>query len=283
VAIAAPPAWHNAAPPGDEDSRPAIPPRSARVRGALSAPSRNTWPFGTRPRWARSGGTRRSTMGDTAEPTDDARRQPPWNRGRLLGQKPPLKRREVWALRICLQIAERLRDLALFNLAIDSKLRGCDLVSYEIRLISTKAALAPGRRRPGTLSRSAGSGIIQLGTVKQKATNRAAGPRHKRRAGDCSPAEVREGRWKGICVIGAATVTEPPNVRRVIHCGGVRCGTRAAASLPAPRQGWDDLSMSGRRCRRRSGDGRHSEMWALRHAIDYAIKSHGLGCKSGFP
>src|SRR3712207_7011173 len=60
------------------------------------------------------------------------RSRQPWNRGRLLGQKPPLKLREVWAIRIRLQIAERVRDLALFNLAIDSKLRGCDLVALRV-------------------------------------------------------------------------------------------------------------------------------------------------------
>jgi integrase len=52
----------------------------------------------------------------------------PWNKGRVTGQKPPLKPREVWAIRVRLQISNRVRDLALFNLAIDSKLRGCDLV-----------------------------------------------------------------------------------------------------------------------------------------------------------
>jgi hypothetical protein len=52
----------------------------------------------------------------------------PWNKGKLVGQKPPLKLREIWAIRIRLQQARRTRDLALFNLAIDSKLRACDLV-----------------------------------------------------------------------------------------------------------------------------------------------------------
>ena len=52
----------------------------------------------------------------------------PWNQRRLLGQKPPLKLKEVWAIRIHLQLAGKLRDLALFNLAIDSKLRACDLI-----------------------------------------------------------------------------------------------------------------------------------------------------------
>jgi integrase len=52
----------------------------------------------------------------------------PWNKGRLIGQKRPLKPKDVWAIRVRLQLEQRKRDLALFNLAIDSKLRGCDLV-----------------------------------------------------------------------------------------------------------------------------------------------------------
>jgi integrase len=56
----------------------------------------------------------------------------PWNKGRVTGQKPPLKPREVWEIRVRLQISNRVRDLALFNLAIDSKLRGCDLVHLRV-------------------------------------------------------------------------------------------------------------------------------------------------------
>ena len=61
---------------------------------------------------------------------------PPWNRGKLVGQKPPLKLQEVWAIRIRLQMANRMRDLALFNLAIDSKLRSCDLVKIRVSDVS---------------------------------------------------------------------------------------------------------------------------------------------------
>jgi hypothetical protein len=50
----------------------------------------------------------------------------------LIGQKLPLKLKEIWAIRIRLQLAHRIRDLALFNLAIDSKLRGCDLVKLHV-------------------------------------------------------------------------------------------------------------------------------------------------------
>jgi integrase len=57
----------------------------------------------------------------------------PWNKGKLLGQKPPLKLKEIWAIRIRLQLGHRARELALFNLAIDSKLRGCDLVGLRVR------------------------------------------------------------------------------------------------------------------------------------------------------
>ena len=57
----------------------------------------------------------------------------PWNKGKMIGQKPPLKLKEIWAIRIRLQLTKKVRELAMFNLAIDSKLRGCDLVSLKVR------------------------------------------------------------------------------------------------------------------------------------------------------
>ena len=60
----------------------------------------------------------------------------PWNKGKLIGQKSPLKLKDIWAIRIHLQMDKRIRDLALFDLAIDSKLRGCDLVDLHVRDIS---------------------------------------------------------------------------------------------------------------------------------------------------
>ncbi len=56
----------------------------------------------------------------------------PWNKGKLIGQKPPLQPKHVWAIRTKLQLDNRVRDSALFNLAIDSKLRGCDVVSIRV-------------------------------------------------------------------------------------------------------------------------------------------------------
>ena len=60
----------------------------------------------------------------------------PWNKGKLVGQKAPLKLKDIWAIRVRLQISDRARDLALFNLAIDSKLRACDLVKLRVRDVS---------------------------------------------------------------------------------------------------------------------------------------------------
>jgi hypothetical protein len=56
----------------------------------------------------------------------------PWNKGKLTGAKPPLRPKNVWSIRTKLQIEGRVRDLAMFNLAIDSKLRGCDVVAIGV-------------------------------------------------------------------------------------------------------------------------------------------------------
>ena len=59
-----------------------------------------------------------------------------WNKGKLVGQKPPLKINEIWAIRIRLELSKQLRNLALFNLAIDSKLRGSDLTKLKVSDVS---------------------------------------------------------------------------------------------------------------------------------------------------
>jgi len=66
-------------------------------------------------------------MPDNCKPSERV----PWNKGRLIGPKPPLLPRHVWSIRTRLQFTGKGRDLALFNLAIDSKLRGCDVVSLK--------------------------------------------------------------------------------------------------------------------------------------------------------
>jgi integrase len=56
----------------------------------------------------------------------------PWNKGKIVGAKPPLRPKHVWSIRTKLQVGGRIRELALFNLAIDSKLRGCDVVALKV-------------------------------------------------------------------------------------------------------------------------------------------------------
>jgi len=73
---------------------------------------------------------------NSKEPIMETREHPhreAWNKGKLVGQKAPLKPKDIWAIRIHLQNAHAVRDLAMFNLAIDSKLRGCDLVGLRVR------------------------------------------------------------------------------------------------------------------------------------------------------
>lgn len=60
----------------------------------------------------------------------------PWNKGKLIGQKSPLTMQEIWSIRMSLQNEGRLRDLALFNLALDSKLRACDLLDLRVSDVS---------------------------------------------------------------------------------------------------------------------------------------------------
>ena len=66
----------------------------------------------------------------------------PWNNNKLIGQKPPLKLKEVWAIRIRLEIEQNFKELALFNLAIDSKLRSCDLLSLKVLDVSHGTTIA---------------------------------------------------------------------------------------------------------------------------------------------
>lgn len=70
-------------------------------------------------------------MHDRENPTTGPKRVP-WNKGKLIGPRPPLRQKHVWAIRTTLQIEQQVRDLALFNLAIDSKLRGCDVVAIKV-------------------------------------------------------------------------------------------------------------------------------------------------------
>jgi integrase len=75
-------------------------------------------------------------MQDHVNPFPIAAARSPWNKGKLTGAKPPLQPKHVWAIRTKLQVEGRPRDLAMFNLAIDSKLRGCDVVALKVENVA---------------------------------------------------------------------------------------------------------------------------------------------------
>jgi integrase len=72
------------------------------------------------------------TMQDSEIHVPTASNRKPWNKGKLIGAKPPLRPKHVWSIRTELQVEGRTRNLAMFNLAIDSKLRGCDVVALKV-------------------------------------------------------------------------------------------------------------------------------------------------------
>ena len=93
----------------------------------------------------------------------------PWNKGKLLGQKAPLKVSEVWAIRVRLQLTDRARDLALLDLAIDSKLRSCDLLGLRVRDVRGPAYL-PFRKRT---FRAASAALRTLCVDREDSSRRA--------------------------------------------------------------------------------------------------------------
>ncbi len=77
-------------------------------------------------------------MHDQEIPIPPARRRTPWNKGKLTGAKPPLRPKHVWSIRTKLHVEGRTRDLAMLNLAIDSKLRGCDVVALKVEDVAPR-------------------------------------------------------------------------------------------------------------------------------------------------
>ena len=81
-------------------------------------------------------------MQDQENATLASHKRVPWNKGKVTGAKPPLRPKHVWSIRTKLQIEGRARDLAMFNLAIDSKLRGCDVVAIKVEDIAASGYAA---------------------------------------------------------------------------------------------------------------------------------------------
>src|SRR5215813_12162423 len=94
------------------------------------------------------------TMQDHLEPSPRTQHREPWNKGKLIGAKPPLRSKHVWSIRTKLQLEGQARDLAMFNLAIDSKLRGCDVCALKVEDVAPSGyTLAGGCARPAASRR----------------------------------------------------------------------------------------------------------------------------------
>jgi hypothetical protein len=87
-------------------------------------------------------------MPNDANSLSQASRRAPWNKGKLIGAKPPIQPKHVWSIRTRLEVEGRTRDLAMFNLGVDSKLRGCDLVALKVGDVAPNG-YAIGRARSG--------------------------------------------------------------------------------------------------------------------------------------
>lgn len=139
----------------------------------------------------------------------------PWNKGKLRGQKPPLKPREIWAIRIRLQLGSKLRDLALFNLAIDSKLRGCDLVAQRVHDVVQ------------------GSRVASRAIVMQKKTQRPVQFEITEQTRDAVSAWIAGARLKPDQFLFPSRVSASPHLTTRQYAGIVGCWVDSIGLDPA--------------------------------------------------
>ncbi len=123
----------------------------------------------------------------------DKNQSKPWNKGRLIGQKSPLSLQDIWSIRTKLQNENRLRDLALFNLALDSKLRACDLLKLRLSDVSS------------------GSKVNNRATVMQQKTGRAVQFEITRRTRESIAI------WANKAELAPADYLFPSRIRRSLH------------------------------------------------------------------
>ena len=143
-------------------------------------------------------------------------RAKPWNKGKLLGQRPPLKLKEIWAIRIRLQLTHRSRELALFNLAIDSKLRGCDLVGLRVHDVVQ------------------GSRVASRAIVMQKKTQRSVQFEITEQTRDAVAAWIAAARLKPEQFLFPSRISESPHLStrqysRIVGTGVASIGLDPAA------------------------------------------------------
>jgi integrase len=152
-------------------------------------------------------------------------RRVPWNKGKLVGPRPPLRQKHVWAIRTTLQIEQQVRELALFNLAIDSKLRGCDLVAIKVDDVAPNGHAV---ERASIRQRKTGRPVrFELTEQTRQAIDeylKATG----KKPGDCLFNGRRTGqsmttrRTHGSCANGSLQLGSTRMCTVLIRCGGPR-------------------------------------------------------------
>lgn len=150
----------------------------------------------------------------------------PWNKSKFTGQKPPLKLKEIWAIRIRLQLSARTRDLAIFNLAIDSKLRACDLTKLRVRNICHGQHVASR----ATVMQQKTQRPVQFELTEQTriARKRGSGPRDCRsqtfcsRAGFTSRHTFQRANTPASCIAGSRRLVSTTRRTEPIQCVGQR-------------------------------------------------------------
>jgi integrase len=166
------------------------------------------------------------TMQDPENLSETSPRRLVWNKGKLIGAKPPLRPKHVWAIRTKLQVEGQIRELAMFNLAIDSKLRGCDVVALKVEDVAPNGY---AMERATVRQRKTGQPVrFELTEQTREAIDayvRTAG----RKPGEflfpsraTAAAALRRGTTRGLCRGGSPASGSTQIASARIHCDGPR-------------------------------------------------------------
>lgn len=148
--------------------------------------------------------------------------RPAWNKGRIVGQKRPLKPKHVWAIRVRLELAENHRDLALFNMAIDSKLRGCNLVKMKVVDV-----MASGQ-------------IKERASVLQSKTRNPCDLRYPKAHAPQSKSGWKTSSWSALSTFGLAASMNA--------CTSRHANMRGSSGIGSRRSDWRRAHMARIRC-----------------------------------
>jgi hypothetical protein len=168
----------------------------------------------------------------------ESSRRSPWNKGKPIGSKPPLRTKDVWSIRTKLQVEGGIRDLAMFNLAIDSKLRGCDVVSLTVDDVAPNGV--PIDRATVRQKKTGHPVRFELNEQTREAVVITSGRRTRRRVSSCSQADATLAALSRPDSTPVLYPGGPPGSAWIQHCMAL---TRSAG--PRPRSSIARLATYG--------------------------------------